>query len=87
MHLPQIRRALAPTDYELVSKKISPKALRQMRRERRQVVAGPSAVGSDDVDAIVHQQRRHGLRSRAGGVLAQPYGGLPAVQACRRRDV
>jgi len=37
MHLPQIRRALAPTDYEFVSKKISPKALRQMRRERRQV--------------------------------------------------
>ena len=37
MHLPQIRRALAPTDYAFVSKKISPKALRQMRRERRQV--------------------------------------------------
>ena len=37
MHLPQIRRALAPADYEFVSKKISPKALRQMRRERRQV--------------------------------------------------
>lgn len=37
IHLPQIRRALAPTDYEFVSQKIPRQTLRRMRRERRQV--------------------------------------------------
>lgn len=36
-HLPQIRRALAPADFEFASKRIPPKALRQMQRERRNV--------------------------------------------------
>ena len=36
-HLPQIRRALAPVDVEFASKRIPPKALRRMQRERRNV--------------------------------------------------
>lgn len=36
-HLPQIRRALAPADFEFASKRIPPKALRRMQRERRNV--------------------------------------------------
>jgi hypothetical protein len=36
-HLPQIRRALAPADFEFVSKKIPREALRRMQRERRNV--------------------------------------------------
>ena len=36
-HWPQIRRALAATDYEFASRRISREALRRMRRERRQV--------------------------------------------------
>lgn len=36
-HLPQIRRALAPADFEFASTKIPRDAFRRMRRERRQV--------------------------------------------------
>ena len=36
-HLPQIRRALAAADFEFASKRIPPKALRRMQRERRNV--------------------------------------------------
>ncbi len=36
-HLPQIRRALAPADYEFASTRIPREALRRMRRERQQV--------------------------------------------------
>lgn len=36
-HLPQIRRALAPADFAFASKRIPPKALRRMQRERRNV--------------------------------------------------
>ena len=36
-HLPQIRRALAPADFEFASKRIPREALRRMQRERRSV--------------------------------------------------
>ena len=36
-HLPQIRRALAPADFEFASRKIPRAALRRMQRERRNV--------------------------------------------------
>ena len=36
-HLPQIRRALAPADFEFASKSIPREALRRMQRERRSV--------------------------------------------------
>lgn len=37
MHLPQIRQAMAKADYEFVSTRVSPEALRRMRQERRHV--------------------------------------------------
>ena len=37
MHFPQIRQALAKADYEFVSTRVSPEALRRMRRDRLHV--------------------------------------------------
>lgn len=52
-HLPQIRRALAPTDFAFASKKISREALRQMRRERRQVALAYLSALRAELDQLL----------------------------------
>jgi len=52
-HLPQIRRALAPADFEFASKKIPRDALRQMRRERRQVALAYLSALRAELDQLL----------------------------------
>lgn len=52
-HLPQIRRALAPGDFEFASKRIPRDALRRMRRERRQVALSYLSALRSDLDSLL----------------------------------
>lgn len=52
-HLPQIRRALAPADFEFASKKISREALRRIRRERRQVALAYLSALRAEMDQLL----------------------------------
>lgn len=56
-HLPQIRRALAPADFEFASRKIPRDALRKMRRERRQVALAYLSALRADLDELLHTAR------------------------------
>lgn len=56
-HLPQIRRALARTDFEFVSKKIPREALRQMRRERQQVALSYLSALRAELDRLLRTAR------------------------------
>lgn len=56
-HLPQIRRALAPTDFAFASNKIPRDALRQMRRERRQVALAYLSALRGELDKLLHTAR------------------------------
>ena len=52
-HLPQIRRALAPADFEFASKNIPRDALRRMRRERRRVALAYLSALRADLDKLL----------------------------------
>lgn len=56
-HLPQIRRALEPTDFEFASKRIPRGALRQMRRERRQVALAYLSALRAELDQLLRTAR------------------------------
>ena len=56
-HLPQIRRALAPTDFEFASKKIPREALRRIRRERRQVALAYLSALRAELDQLLRTAR------------------------------
>lgn len=56
-YLAHIRRALAPEDYQFASKRIPPKALRQMRRERRQVALGYLSALRAELDRLLRTAR------------------------------
>ncbi|HEV2195930.1 MAG TPA: hypothetical protein VGR55_10125 [Candidatus Acidoferrum sp.] len=56
-HLPQIRRALAATDFEFASKRIPRDALRQMRRERRQVTLAYLSALRAEMDQLLRTAR------------------------------
>lgn len=53
-HLPQIQRALTPTDFEFASKNIPREALRRMRRERRQVALAYLSALRVELDKLLH---------------------------------
>jgi len=57
IHFPQIRRALAPMDYEFVSQKIPRNALRRMRRERRQVALDYLSALHAEFDRLLRTAR------------------------------
>ena len=57
IHLQQIQRALAPTDYEFVSQKIPREALRRMRRERRQVALDYLSALLSEFDGLLRTAR------------------------------
>ena len=56
-HLPQIQRALAPTDFEFASKKISREALQRMRRERRKVALAYLSALRGELDKLLRTAR------------------------------
>lgn len=56
-HLPQIRRALAPADYEFVSKRIPPEGLKRMRRARRQVALSYLSALRAELDGLLRTAR------------------------------
>lgn len=56
-HLPQIRRALAPADYEFASTRIPREALRRMRRERRQVALAYLSALRAELDRLLRTAR------------------------------
>ena len=56
-HLPQIRRALAPADFEFASKNIPREALRRMRRERRQVALAYLSALRAELDKLLRTAR------------------------------
>lgn len=56
-HLPQIRRALAPADYEFASKKIPRDALRRMQRERRHVTLTYLSALRAELDKLLRTAR------------------------------
>lgn len=53
-YLPQIQRALTPTDFEFASTRISRAALRRMRRERRQVTLAYLSALRAELDKLLH---------------------------------
>ena len=56
-HLPQISRALAPTDFEFASKRIPREALRKMRKERRQVALAYLSALRAELDQLIRTAR------------------------------
>lgn len=56
-HLPQVRRALAPADFEFASKRIPREALRQMRRERRRVALAYLSALRAELDQLLRTAR------------------------------
>jgi hypothetical protein len=56
-HLPQVRRALAPADFEFASKRIPRDSLRQMRRERRQVTLAYLSALRAEMDQLLRTAR------------------------------
>ncbi len=56
-HSPQIRQALAKTDYEFVSNRAPREVLRRMRRERRRVALAYLAALRGDFDGLLGMAR------------------------------
>jgi len=56
-YLPQIRQALAPADYEFVSKRASREVQRRVRRERRSVVLAYLAALRGDFQSLLRMAR------------------------------
>jgi hypothetical protein len=56
-HLPQIRQALAPEDYEFLSKQAPGDVLRRVRRERRGAVLAYLAALRGDFQSLLHMAR------------------------------
>ena len=56
-YLAQIRRALAPADFQFASERIPPDAFRRMRRERRQVALGYLSALRTELDKLLRTAR------------------------------